>query len=311
MPDRVVIEGNRCRIGAWQVGILVTDSAETTVCGNTVRLAPGGAVKPDDPTLPREAVAVAVTRTVSVANQAQLSADLAAFMAAFGPRSDELIRLHKTRRRALMAFARHVLAPGRPDDVDLGLWQAMGSVLTGWRAGGQGIVIGGSRAGIVRVVDNLVSGVVQGVHLATPALSSASAADDVLISRTVIRLLIPSGYYRERHGVLVGSARSLAVLDTSATVTRTGRKLVAVERPVEGIRVRGTLGPYLLIRQSSMSGFTVGVRVLPSSSPALNQRMWLVAETMAAGATKAVDAVLVPQANNFPVASLPARPRVP
>ena len=44
----------------------------------------------------------------------------------------------------------------------------------------------------------------------------------------------------------------------------------------------------MCVRQSSLRGFTTGVVVRPLVVP--QQRMWLVAETMAAGAGQALDA---------------------
>ena len=58
--------------------------------------------------------------------------------------------------------------------------------------------------------------------------------------------------------------------------------------PVEGVRVHGELGPFMVVRQSHLRGFTVGVRVTPLNQPTPKDRVWLVAETMATGASPAV-----------------------
>ena len=48
------------------------------------------------------------------------------------------------------------------------------------------------------------------------------------------------------------------------------------------------LGPFVCVRQSSLRGFKIGVRVVPVGG--VPQGMWLVAETMAVGATAALAA---------------------
>ncbi len=301
-PDRVAIEGNRCTVGAWQVGILVADAGETTIRGNTVRFPAGKTIAAA--LLPRETVAVTLSRTAAVVQQALLRPDMKAFLAAFEAKAPQLIAQHGSRRDALVAFARHVLAPTKPDDVDEPLWTAMGRILAGYVAGAAGIVVGGGRASVVRVLDNLVAGVVQGIRVATSAVGARVRADDVLVSRNTIRLLVPNGHRRERHAVYLGNARTAAVTETSATLTRNGTALIILgNTPVEGVRVYGELGANLVVRQTSLQGFGVGVRVRAlDPKPAPTQRLWLVAETMAAtaGVVTSVDAPDAVGANNIP-----------
>lgn len=162
----------------------------------------------------------------------------------------------------------HVLMPGAPGTT---------------RAAGAGIVVGGGRVGTVQVLDNLVEGSVQSIHIGVSAGKAAgrTAAGDVVVARNVVHALVPVAYKRDRQGIFVGNARSVHVLDTTATLTRIGK--AEVPTPVEGIRVYGTLGPFLAVRQTSLQGFQVGVAVTPLE-PIPKLHMWLVAETMAFGA---------------------------
>ena len=82
--------------------------------------------------------------------------------------------------------------------------------------------------------------------------------------------------------------RSLHILDTVATLRRGGKSKLA-PTAVEAIRIRGELGPFVCIRQASLRRLLVGVRVLPLGAVPV-QRMWLVAETMAVGASAALSA---------------------
>ena len=118
----------------------------------------------------------------------------------------------------------------------------------------------------------------------------------MLLSRNVVHALVPPDYDRERHGIFVGNARSVHVIDTVATLTRTGRSPRLADTPVEGIRVFGVLGPFLVIRHTSLRGFQIGIRVAPLVTP--NLRIWTVTETMAVGARAALMAPPTVGSNN-------------
>jgi hypothetical protein len=122
----------------------------------------------------------------------------------------------------------------------------------------------------------------------------------VMIARNVVHALVPSLYDRDRHAVFVGNARSIHVLDTVATLVRAGAIALPFTTPVEAIRIHGELGPFVTVRQSSLRGFRVGVRVVAVGAVP-QPRMWLVAETLALGATATVDAPsTVQQERNSP-----------
>jgi hypothetical protein len=173
-------------------------------------------------------------------------------------------------------------------------------VWVGSLAAGQGIVVGGTVAGTIQILDNLVEDTVQGIHVGiSDAQEGAEAADEVMIARNHVHAFVPQLYDRDRHAIFVGNARSVHVLDTVATLRRPGVwKLPPT--PVEGIRIHGELGAFLCVRQSSLLGFSVGVRVVPLGTPP-PQRLWLVAETMAAGSSAALAApATVDRERNFP-----------
>jgi hypothetical protein len=162
----------------------------------------------------------------------------------------------------------------------------------------QGIVVAGSTAGTIEILDNLLEDTVQGIHIGTagPATGRESA-EEVLVTRNVVHARVPAGHKRERHAIFVGNARSVHVKDTIATLERRGS---GAATPVDAIRVQGTLGPFLAIRQTSARGFTTGVRVQPSE-PVPSPRMWLVSETMALGAELGAEVPYVVQAErNYP-----------
>ncbi len=181
-----------------------------------------------------------------------------------------------------------------------------GPPATGPRFVGQGIVVAGSRAETTQILDNLVESAVQGIHVGVSDASTPQreAAGEVVVLGNVIHLLVPVDYQRDRHAVFVGNARSVHVKDTVASLTRIGAGAGTL---VEAIRVYGQLGPFLVVRQTSLSGFRVGVSVRPLD-PIPNPRVWLVAETMAAGGVLAVDAPsqVDSDEHNAPMPALPA-----
>jgi len=163
-----------------------------------------------------------------------------------------------------------------------------GGTTTVPRTVGQGIVAAGSRAPTVQILDNLVEDAVQGIHVGVsdPSTPAREAAGEVVILGNVVHLLVPADYRRDRHAVFVGNVRSVHVKDTVASLRRVGSGDPTL---VEAIRLYGQLGPFAVVRQTSLDGFRVGVSVRPLE-PIPGQRVWLVAETMAAGGTLAVDA---------------------
>jgi hypothetical protein len=147
------------------------------------------------------------------------------------------------------------------------------------------------------VRDNVVEGTVQGIHVgASSGTDRPESAEEVLLSRNVVHALVPPDYDRERHGIFVGNAGSVHITDTIATLQRTGRSARLSDTPVEGIRVFGVLGPFLVIRHTSLRGFQIGIRVAPLVTP--NLRIWTVTETMAVGARAALMAPPTVGSNN-------------
>jgi hypothetical protein len=185
---------------------------------------------------------------------------------------------------------------------------------------GQGIVVAGVDAGIVRILDNVLQDTVQGIHVGVSrrGLTPRPSADIVVLSGNVINALVPSDYRRDRFAIFVGNARSLSVLDTTATLLRSaivtspdvqGKPPRARVTPVEGVRLHGTFGPYLVVRGTSVRGFHVGVRVVPMQPPTV--ATWTVTDTLADGAAVGVEAPdTVAQQRNQPVVAAP-RPGTP
>jgi hypothetical protein len=318
-PDAIRLERNRLKVGPWETGVLLVDVGHAVVAGNeiAITLDPEGtgvkaggeplarglrtlidaAVRPDAERGTRP-VKVPGAEPLHVLAGSQAEKLIVALAAQLSPsqvaRRGALKALQAAARRAADGPARARLPKSAQ--------AVIGQLQVDLRVAGQGIVVGGSRVGTVEIIDNLVEDAVQGIHVGVSDgdPSAREAADTVMIARNVVHALVPSLYDRDRHAVFVGNARSIHVLDTVATLVRAGAIALPFTTPVEAIRIHGELGPFVTVRQSSLRGFRVGVRVVAVGAVP-QPRMWLVAETLALGATATVDAPsTVQQERNSP-----------
>jgi hypothetical protein len=157
----------------------------------------------------------------------------------------------------------------------------------------QGITVGGRTAGEVRILNNTVAGVLQGVHV---GLSLERRADEtseeargvhreagvVTISgNTVACILPPEAGNLERHGIFVGNCRNLLIENNDVSLSRLAR---ADELLIDGIKVLGFMGNRLMVTQNhvhsvddnSNASFNVGIRVNPLAESKPNKAQWLV-----------------------------------
>jgi hypothetical protein len=149
----------------------------------------------------------------------------------------------------------------------------------------QGIVIGGSVAKDIRVLNNTIQGVLQGVHVGVSERATKSGPVDtagtVKIAANTIRVLLPLQAVRERHGIFVGNCDSLIIEDNRLTVQRVA---ITQQTRIDGVRVFGILGRMMIVRQNHLEGVTTGIRVSPVHANPQITRLWMVADNMVPGA---------------------------
>ncbi|GAB3836937.1 hypothetical protein ACFPIJ_17405 [Dactylosporangium cerinum] len=291
---RVRVTGNQCTAGAWQTGILVTGGLDVLIKDNTVRYVPAKTAGLD--TLPREMFASVLAATIRLVPAAQLQPSVLAFAQEFDKRAPVLIGQHGTRRRASVVFARYVTGPTRPADIPESWWNGLRDALSNYLAGGAGIKLAGAMNSI-RVLDNTVHDFTQGIHVGY----AASQGRTVQVRGNTVRVMVPFDHRRDRHAVAVSNVHSTWITDTFAELVVTGRRLTKLNTPVDGVSLYGQLGPFALVRQNSFLGFSTGVRCQQSTlAPNVNNRAWVVAETVASGGTALVTTLPVVAENNFP-----------
>ena len=299
-PIRADVERNRFEVGAWQVGALVIGSARLTVARNDLRPGPAPRGTPDyagflAPELRQSMMAATVKPDTQGAQPIKFPGrnDASIWVLETSPffklwsevatRSDPrpAVPLPRAIETGLRTIDREPLSAEA--------MKTVGQLVRTLIAVEQGIVVGGAAAGTVQVLDNVIDGAIQGIRVGVGTRAGERPLiGEAIVSRNVVHARVPAAWSRARHGVLVSNARSTTITDTVATVARPGQAQEPTE--VEGIRVQGTLGPFMLVRQSSLEGYTIGIRVQPAAGTGDRSQMWYVAETMARGSRTALDA---------------------
>lgn len=136
----------------------------------------------------------------------------------------------------------------------------------------QGITIGGRGANDIRILNNSLSSVLQGIHV---GLSNRNDNNEpylsgmLTIAGNTIEVVLPATIHRlERYGIFVGNCRSLIVENNNISLSRLPD---ASRLEVEGIRVWGVLGNRLMITKNYIAdkngnqknSFNIGIRVRP------------------------------------------------
>jgi hypothetical protein len=141
----------------------------------------------------------------------------------------------------------------------------------------QGIVVVGSRAQEVRILNNTIRGCLQGIHIGISPRAS-NRAGSVLLTGNRLEVAAPKDQIRERHGIYVGSCDSLMIENNYL-------QAVNPALTIEGIRISGRLGRMVIVRQNHLSGFNpYGIYFNPLDAYGTEKMQWLVADNIASSA---------------------------
>ncbi|SET07047.1 hypothetical protein SAMN05216326_11115 [Nitrosomonas marina] len=153
----------------------------------------------------------------------------------------------------------------------------------------KGIVCGGRTARDVRILNNSLDGVQEGIHIGVSDRKQSGnqryQAGRVTIEGNTIHVLLPPVTVHRRGGIFCGNCNHLSIIDNHITIQRFS---FSRQTEIEGIRIFGTMGRMFIVRQNYMSNCTIGVRVHPiGSNPDINNQ-WMVADNMMPQASLAV-----------------------
>ncbi|MFH8484330.1 hypothetical protein [Streptomyces longisporoflavus] len=273
----VTVEDNRLEVGVRQIGMLILDASSAVVSRNRIQYVPT--------TTPIRILPVLIASELR-----RIAADLSTTR--YGPEltqiraglQDEVASLMSRTPGLGLRLARITVARNRVDEAPRERLHTLLGASTAAQLGGalQGIVLAGHTLTTARVTDNFIEGAAQGIHIGT---ARGPAAGQVLIRDNMIQVGFPAVYNRARHAVFVADALRLAVLGTVADLARRG---TLENSPTDAIRIHGRRGARLVVRDSSLTRFTTGVRVVALSGPAADKRLWRVSETAAEGAAAAL-----------------------
>jgi len=156
-------------------------------------------------------------------------------------------------------------------------------------AGLQGIVVAGTRAEKVQIVNNAIEDFFQGIHVGLSHAAGPGAPPDtaghIVIADNDIRLRISTGATLERHGIFVGNFASLEVRGNFISANRSA---LGSGLRTDGIRVFGFAGSRMSLKDNHLQGFDVGVAF--TTRVMTIPRLWIITHNLAANATETVRA---------------------
>ena len=146
----------------------------------------------------------------------------------------------------------------------------------------QGIVIGGQFARDVRILNNTIESVLQGIRVGVSHREERRGKPDLagtvtIVGNTIGILLPPIGIH-ERFGIFIGNCDSLLLEDNYLKVQRFAN---TSKLYLEGVRIYGHLGKMAIVRQNHLVGFSMGIYVKPLNYHEFKTPQWLVADNVA------------------------------
>ncbi|HKP41174.1 hypothetical protein [Mycobacterium sp.] len=191
-----------------------------------------------------------------------------------------------TPRQGLERFVRRAVQAPQSLALSMANSRFFSGISTRSRSMAQGIVVAGDSADLVGIHDNLIGGVIEGIHVGLGSADGGTAtAGDVTISRNVVACVIPFYWNRSRHAIYVGSVDRLTIHDNSASLVRSGGIDTDVAAfpatPVEAVRIYGRIGPWLSVRGLSLTGpFHCGVRVTQTATTSIKRQLRYVSDVL-------------------------------
>lgn len=150
--------------------------------------------------------------------------------------------------------------------------------------GSQGITIGGEGSKDVRILNNTIDGVMEGIQVG----QSKKADKNFLSTRTITIagntmsiVLTSASINTDRHAIFAGNCDSLLIENNRALLTRSP---TAQKFEIDGIRVWGQLGDRAVVTRNHLSSadgvqdhsFTIGINLHPLKPILQFRQLWLV-----------------------------------
>lgn len=300
-PADASVRHSRCSVGHAQIGILVVNASRVRIENNEVALAAGARVDAfaadprhrsrlrrqllsiyaeaappgkAPPTFEREHAQQTKTQVsfgnavVAIRTMRELRNVWTAIVEALQPQAittaAQLARFLKT-IAIEAAMNGGTIAALRNQNLASALKTSHDRLLRGVApAAGQGIVVAGAVADDVRIRDNTLVGVEQGVHVGVSAGGGRKReklhAGRVQITGNNMGLVASSLTSGERHAVFVGSCGSVIIEANAAQLVSTAPEGLSL---VEPVRLWGSFGRRLVVTGNHFEGFSRGIYLRP------------------------------------------------
>jgi len=131
----------------------------------------------------------------------------------------------------------------------------------------QGIVIGGTRAEKIRIQNNIIKRIMQGIHVGVSNNIKATKnqnihmAKNISISNNIIEVEFWNTFPKQKHGIFVGNADVVYLQDNQLIFKETNHSAIKSQAgpASDGIRIFGYQGSMLRIIGNSITGARTGV----------------------------------------------------
>ena len=149
----------------------------------------------------------------------------------------------------------------------------------------QGITVGGILCRQVKITNNTLDGMMQGIHIGMShngPRNPPSYSNSINISDNFITIKIPVNSHKfGRHGIFIGNCKNLTIENNNVYLQRMPK---ANYVHIDGIRVWGIFGDRLMITKNhvasadevAMNGFDVGIRVHSIKPIDRKRQQWVV-----------------------------------
>ncbi|ANH80397.1 hypothetical protein A8C56_04830 [Niabella ginsenosidivorans] len=304
LPTAVRIEDCDLSVGGWQQGILVVNTGACYIERNTISTY----VSDNNPGLSRAAIKdllvsnihegvigrtkgsgannVTITSgnfTVNFRTDPSLKGDWQRAMTASYPApARSVMELQKR----ISDLALKLITDKRLQDAYVNIAALIKSVVAAATAGtiaAQGITIGGQTGKDLFINNNIISNVLQGVHVGVSHRTATRNPDtlgNVSITGNSISVFLPRVLGKQdRYGIFIGNCKNALVENNTLYINRSAGNTSAID----GIRVWGILGPRLMITKNfagaadgnQKSSFDIGININPLQQKPSNAQ-WVV-----------------------------------
>lgn len=147
----------------------------------------------------------------------------------------------------------------------------------------KGIVCGGRIATDLRILNNTIEGVQEGIHVGLSdrkeRVRRRYIAGRVIIENNSINVRIPPLLLQRRGGIFLGNCNHATISKNQISVQR---YLWTRATDVEAIRVYGELGRMMIIEQNYATHCSTGIRFVPLDPDLKARYQWIVADNLTA-----------------------------